>query len=608
MFIAGIMSLVQMICLPGYILSRLFQVKGFWKTLLFSFGLSTIANYLIVLSLTSVGVYTQFALYAIFAIEVVIFLFLAYPILNQPIANAIQIGGWSDFWRKYLEEIRQSSQGVVSRRLFSILSVCAVGIAVFCILVYLIAFLVQFGETFSWWDAVVSWDRWAVDWFNNRLPDRTWHYPQLIPANWSLTYKFIGEDTVKFFAKGVMWLFDLGVILTGFAFGVVRKKIGPFIGIFFTSILLLRFGSRGSGYVDSALAFFAFLSFACLYFAWEAGDSKTERISILLGAVFASGAAVTKQGGLLIAFLYPILYHLLPRRAATSNTWEFKRILFAVVLIYLLLIAPWYIYKEVNIQLGSDYSEVSTTTGSDHFGRDYPQRLMYGIGSIVTGLSFTIGLPGGLFLAVLAVLLFASLKEPDCRWIVSLIILPFFLAWGLGFSYDTHNLPMIIPFVGLCSGMGLENILRAIPFLGRLKAGYVLAILLTGVLVLSFQFTDAYLLTHSIEKQKKIGEAGLNNMLYDYLHTRGLRGRILTDYSLLGFLPELKDYSAGGFSKDKSFIQLSSKPEIGYVLINRGWASSEVLNYFDAKLDQGDLKLVFRYMDWMLIDVAETSE
>ena len=605
MFIAGCLSLVQMICLPGYILSRLLNVKGFWRTLLFSFGLSAIVNYFIVLTLTSVGGYTRFALYAIFAIEVVIFLILFHPTLKQPIAQAVQFGGWGDFWRNYFEEINQSSRSVVNRRLLSILAVLPVGVAVFCILVYLTALVAQFGDTFTGWDVIVSWDRWAVDWFNNRLPDLTWHYPQLIPANWSLTYKFMGEDAVKFFAKGAMWLFDLGVILTGFAFAVARKKVGPFIGVFFTSILLLRFGSHGTGYVDSAVAFFAFLSFTCLYFAREASDSKTEKMTILLGAIFAGGAAVAKHAGLWIILVYPILYYLLPKRAAADNAWKFKQTFFAIVLIYLFLVAPWYIYKEVNIQLGNDYSELSSATGAAHFGRDYPQRFVYGIGSLATGLSFFIGLPGGLFLAALAVLLLASLKEPDCRWIVSLIILPLFLIWGLWFSYDTRNLAMIIPFVGLCSGIGFENILRAIPFFGRLRVGYALLILLAGVIVLSVQFTDSYLLTQSIEKQKKIGEIGLNNLLYDYIHTRGFHGRILTDYGYLVSLPELKNYGAVGYSNDKSFIELSGKSEIGYVLIKREWANAEVLNYFDTQLAQGNAKLVLTYKDWMFIDVQE---
>ena len=46
---------------------------------------------------------------------------------------------------------------------------------------FALASLAQFGQIFQQWDAVISWNRWAIDWSANRLPTFTSLYPQLLP-------------------------------------------------------------------------------------------------------------------------------------------------------------------------------------------------------------------------------------------------------------------------------------------------------------------------------------------------------------------------------------------------------------------------------------------
>ena len=185
---------------------------------------------------------------------------------------------------------------------------------------FAIASLAQIGHIFQQWDAVVSWNRWAIDWAANRLPDFTSLYPQLLPANVSLTYVFMQTSDVWIFAKAFQFLFCLMLLLAMFDAARATGNFGFVPGVLLTYGLLvavLRFRMIGSGYADVPLAFLSFAAVYALLLARRMEAAQMRGRYVLVGAALAAGAALTKQSGLYLAAVYPLLAWRFVLRPAT---------------------------------------------------------------------------------------------------------------------------------------------------------------------------------------------------------------------------------------------------------------------------------------------------
>ena len=319
--------------------------------------------------------------------------------------------------------------------------------------------LSRLGGIFTEWDAVVSWNRWAVDWAGNHLPRLTYEYPQLLPTNWSLSYVFLQDTRIWFFAKAPMPLFCLVLVLAIFDLYRVTRNAGYLLGVNITYGLLtavLDVNFLGNGYADLPVAAPAFLAAYAWLLARHAPDGLTAWKYLLLGAVMAAGAALTKQAGLVIAVVYPVLcYLILPRGTADVPATDavgtrFLRVAAAAVLI-VALVAPWYTYKHFDIRSGHDWSAVGSLVA--YAGPTPVERLAH------AGQLLTHRLPG-LALVSLAVAVALALSDASQRWLVLLVAVPFPIAWALGFSYDLRNLTLAVPFWGVAAGVGIESICR----------------------------------------------------------------------------------------------------------------------------------------------------
>ncbi len=137
--------------------------------------------------------------------------------------------------------------------------------------------IAQVGQIFQQWDAVVSWNRWAVDWAANRLPYATSFYPQLLPTNLSLSYVFMQSSEVWIFAKAFQFLFCLLLLLAMLDLARIEGKFGYVPGVVITYgllVALLRFRMLSSGYADVPLAFFALASVYVLMLARSTTDTR----------------------------------------------------------------------------------------------------------------------------------------------------------------------------------------------------------------------------------------------------------------------------------------------------------------------------------------------
>lgn len=229
-------------------------------------------------------------------------------------------------------------------------------------------------------DPIFSWNKWAIEWASNLLPINTWHYPQLIPANWSITYVFINNVNIQFFAKAIMPVFVFFILLAIFDLGLKSKKIFYFISVIIIALLVSKYQGTYfimSGFIDIPVSFMCLISIYTLLIAAREKKIDNKIKYIFLSSIFAAGTALMKQAGIFIVCLQPLLAYLLVIKDLNELTAKDKVILiFKIIGIALLLTLPWYIYKEIQINLSLDSSEINGVTEITHNGKSYLQRLV----------------------------------------------------------------------------------------------------------------------------------------------------------------------------------------------------------------------------------------
>ena len=621
----GIMSFLQLTLLPGLIAIRWIKLTGVATNLFFAFSLSPIINFFFVFFATGLGGYTRTTVLLLLIIELACLLYWSRSFFKIRFGELFQFSRVGQFFVEFLECRGNSAQ----RALYLIVFFAAV----YQLLSYVVIYTNQINSVFTAWDPVVSWDRWAVDWYNNHFPIRTWHYPQLIPANWSLSYQIIGDERIKFFAKNFMYFFEIFTLLIIIYVAQIKRQLGYFAGTWLTGWILMRLGSNGTGYVDTATAFFGLASLMVLFLS-ESMQGSARTKYVLLGAVLASGSALTKQAGLWIVFIYPVLYIGFVEKGFSKQAF---RSLAHILFIFTTLLGVWYGYKEYQIRIGADYSEVASTTLIAHQGRDFSERLQYGMKLLDDSLSASIDFPLGNielripgtfnFMFILLLMLF-GLRQKYFRWLFVTLIIPFFLMWVLFFSYDTRNLGVVLPIIGLTAGMGLQEIIDRIPnvhlrsisfrlnglrrslphviigWIQSIRVVYAFMLLIPLFLFLPVKYPDSYLIDRAIYKQKQIGDALINANIYEFHAKHGLEGKILTDYQFLGALPGLQSYFEMGYSSSPQFIQLLERPEVAYALVSDYFMAKNVKAYVHQRINDQRFKVLFEAKGWQFLSTC----
>lgn len=592
MFFLGLLGFFQVTCLPGLLALRALRFRGgIIHAGALAFGLSLLANYLAVFLLCLAGLYRQGVLLGLAALELAALAWLYRDVLKLSLEKALSIT-WKKtaaFFIRLSPKISQEEETTIQvfRLVFLILSFA---LAAGSVLWMVQVFRLNLGTVFNTWDAVVSWNRWAVSWAGGIIPPDTGYYPQLLPVNWSMTYVFTGNTAVQFFAKAIAPLFFLFILLLQVDLGIDARSTGIFLGTVITRLATKKFAGEfiADGYCDLPATFLGFLSIYLLLKLSQTTDRRARLLSFWFGALTAAAAALTKQTGNLILLLFPLLAWLLVlQREKAVPAAEKRRMILLPFAVALVLAASWYLYKYFTISQGWDTSNIAWVTDGIFQGRSLPER---GIVAFQTLEKYAF------------VFLFALLSLPVLRsayrWLVLLVVLPIILIWTFYFSYDTRNLVMVLPFLGLTAGLGIEGYFEAgLRLLHRLRPGRLRLAVLAGLVLLllpalTLVFPAQKLTTQQIILQKQIFSPTLNRQLYAYIEENGLEGKILTEYPV-SYLPGLEDRQVEFWFCDlSSFIELQNRPDIAYILLPQN-ACSEVVNNIEEKLSTGEYQQIF---------------
>lgn len=602
MFTLGVLGIFQTLFFPGLMIKKFIQYpRNFFFLIASIVAFSLITNYLIVFLLTTLGIFIRWIVIFLFIIEMFVLLYL----YRQALLN-FNIG---QFFQKLWNSIAHSIVSLfptVENDENALIKVVKYGLMLASLIIGLIAiewifrfFRYNLGEVFNTWDAVVSWNRWAVDWASNHFPYSTQDYPQLIPANWALIYQFIGTTEIQFFSKAIMPLFPLLIFLMLLGLGFETRNPAFFLAIELTRLIIKKFSAEfiAAGYVDFSLTFFVLLSFIMLFLAYKSENLDDRLRYLFLSFIFVSGAVVTKQPGFFALFGIILITLLFVVRKDLSDIFKLykKQILFLLIMMGLIII-PWYLLKGIQFLIGTDQTHLLGAlqdTNRAHNNQSLFANLIPGLMSLGKYLYVVLFIIPGLFF-----------MEKFWRIIALLITIPYVALWAAYASYDSRNLTMIYPFIAIlfCSGLvgAIFWVLKKMEKLPlyKIPVSILLLISLLFAIGLSFIWSDEILFANQIEKQKMIFSSELNGKLYDYFSNGPVQGKILTNYPV-NYLP--------GFEKTQKAILFQNVNEIRnnleaaetqYVLYPSN-VSGDIEVLIDDWIDLGKISVIFETDSWI---------
>lgn len=598
MLFLGVLSVLQLILFPGLLLIRYFSGKRtFVQQAVYVFMLSLLSNYVVIFALTAVSLYRRSVVLALFALELAALIWVYRTQLKG------SIGGWSGRAKQGLSGSLRNFSQWLERDSLSASLYFLFGLAAVLALLWLAVFFIDNLDTvWQEFDAYASWDRWAEKWAENRFPGDTWEYPQLLPVSYSLTYKFIGTDAVKFFSKSFMPLFSIMIVLMLFDLGKARKSYGYMLAAALSLHLIYVFLGDyiGDGYVDIPVAALSLMAIYSLFKARNIEDRAELKQALLLGSLSTAAAAVSKQTGLYLMAFYPLLaYWWILRIRDDFDRRAALTILAGHFALTLAIVAPWYAFMEYRILTGSNNSNIQYVINDIYDGQTLPERFMAAVQSL------------GNYVYLYAFLL-VSLPVLKRRFqhIVLLLILPFSILWAFFLSYEHRNLAVALPLIALVSGVSVQAWIERgqAAFSGghaRRWPALAVPVLLVAALGLGTLVLDSgTLVQHQLNEQRQIFRSSLNDAMYRYFNNEIGPELVITSYQI-GWLPGLEDtWVLERFGDYDAYQQkLQQFPAVTLLLVPVETRDPSIAQEIQQLMDDGVYQLIFIESDHMLVRI-----
>jgi len=522
-FLLGLLSCLMIAWIPGAIILRLIQGQnrdlsrlGFF---LLAFAMSWIFNFLLVMLLVLLHAYTTPILRGVAIIEVGLFIWIFRKDLSK---HMYPFGAVYDGYQK----LRHSNTPVLST------------LTALILLILFSNWAFSLGDVFGYWDPTVSYNHWAVEFAQNHLPGLTWHYPQLLPANWSISYVLLGSLPkgvyLEMFPAALQGWFLLSILLLClFAFQQTREVAFKWVFVVLALLLSLQYWiAFNTGYADFAVTCFNF--FAIMLVILKPRHWR------LLSLIMAFAAAMTKPSGIYSIIAIPLFQMLYPE--LKSQTKPYLRLILTWLILFALT-SVWYVYSSL---YGTPLSTTSLHFGDIQFlmhGIYVEQDYLYRLAMI-----FKFG-----YISMFAIIISLLLRKHLPSWLKILfyLYLPYFAVWAVGFSYDSRNLVFLWPVLGLCLGfiLGEKKVQRwihqEIITLTQYRAPAFLCIIagILAVLLLAQPNTLQVqgLVQHQINRKNEALPLQDQIILRYLIKQPDFKGMILSVNPYFQYIPMLKD-------------------------------------------------------------------
>lgn len=594
MFLLGILAIFQMLLLPGLIFVSLYKPNGgfFYRTSV-TVAISMLFNTTVNYFLSLLNIYVRNVIFGLIILEVLLLVWVNRKSFKQTLDDIfVKINGYflniaqkiSDLFSSDLN----SSTLVVVR---SVNIVIFGGFAISLVFWFLKRLTNNIGTVFNTWDAVMSWNTWAITWARGLMPNVQLTYPQLLPLNLSLTYLLMNNFQVVLFAKAIMPIFALLTVLTVFELAIEEKRYGYFLAVVLVYLLYKNFLGEyiADGYADIPVAFMA-LTALVPYLRNE--TLSANRKDYVLSILIAAAAGLTKQVGLFVLILLPV-FILLSEKGIDKKT---VGRLFAWCGVGILLVLPWYL--PIGLQVVNNFAK----SGFAHYISHSTQ--VQGTSSpIVRVFEAITGLEkyAALYLFLIPTWFLLNKKQ---RLLSGLFVLPFTILWAVVASYSERNLSITFVFVAILCGLAVENIFEILfRWFDRIKFGRILGLSLIVLLVVPLGYfawknSDEKLINLWKTEQSQIFSPEINDALYGMDRSDPSCKKIITNYPVR-FLPGLEEMQTNSYFDDYEFYEtLINKTEICWILVPN-YSNKQITDEINNKLASGEYQLLFSSDNWV---------
>ncbi|MBI9046076.1 MAG: hypothetical protein JEZ06_16405 [Anaerolineaceae bacterium] len=562
--------------------------------LAFSFSVSLLVNFWVVFLLTLLKIYIRPVILILLLVEVLIILYIYRNNLNNSLIESSKrsYASIQSFFSRIINFDSTEDEQLPGKIIHFILILFLI-ISVFLAISWgFTIWRANLGTVFNSWDAVLSWNPWAVDWASNQIPEETQLYPQAIPANWSLSYILLNTHQVQTFAKSIMPLFYILVLVLMLDLSIDYKSYGFLIGIIIFRYMTKNFLGEfiAEGYMDIPAAAISFVAIYGLLKAQITENQHLFKMFIICSALSAASAALIKQAGGFILILLPLFLLTLSTTNPLIKGKEQWRLIGMVTLLGFLLAFPWYFFKWGQFARGLDNSNIYFLTQEIHKITSPIQRVIPSL----------LRLEKYLIVVLLALISIFHTSRLS-KILTTTLGLGYTFIWTLYYSYDIRNIALAIPFLAISAGAAVEFIIEhAISFFEKLKLGkiririFVIALIFL-IAFLSFWLPAKTILTQQIDMQKNILAPDFNAELYQYIEKwdQSTPIKILSQYPI-SVLPGLETYQVYcRFDSLESFQDYIKEPSINHVLLPHIISDYDIHYYLENEILSGKAEEIF---------------
>lgn len=624
MIFTGFLSLLQILFLPGLILNALVKKEsGVIYRVSFIIAFSLLFNLLMVVILVSLHAYEFITVLIILLVEIAAIFLLYRKSLFVNVGNTLSsiVKRIKETLLHYFDndDTQSKTTGIlrIIKMIALIMAILTLGWVIF-------EFINQIGSVFGYWDSVISYNRWATEWSKGLFPTGACEYPQLLTANWSLTYVFT-QSQIVMFAKLVQGVFPLLFVLAMFDLGLTLGSAGFLFGVPLSLLLLKQFAvvSLFEGFMDVAVTTFILLSFYMIFKDFY--KNRFTQKTLWLSGIVILAAAMTKQPGILAFGAWVLISFFLMLSKNPGKFWISVKKILLPTFVFMILIASWYLFKMNRDTLVGERSCIAITNSwaAKDLISGYWETLLYRLKLMNIW---------ALFIPILIASAFVAKRE--IKLLLFCYGIPYFLVslfYGTYIMFIRYLTPISFIFAISSSVLidflinrsldlsekfpldrfraklnrwkkPLESIIHRvslISFWGILILGVVLFVLV------GLKFPDSKLERSFEYQQMGIGNRDVNNYLEEFYKDKDPKDLTLTWYPYINYLPGLEGRSILYYDRNlETLNQFMKQEEIHYILFDS--YPTDLYDYLYGLIDSGQLKLITDFglkRDLVLVEI-----
>ena len=448
--------------------------------------------------------------------------------------------------------------------------------------------LMSLGSTFVHWDAVVSWNRWAIELSNNLYAPAPSAYPVLWPAIWSLIYEAQSNRDIWYFAQASMVIPAVlgGLFLAGKC--LTRQQPMAHLVLAFLVMTIFFFQSQFAftGYMDVHACLIGIIGVLLLAEASTQEQPKLRMEYLLLAGISLGLAMLTKQTAAVFGLIFGLYTLVEFARRRISFT---QGVILACVLI-LPTLTFWGIYLEKQPSLFGNLSELTRHTENARGADEVASHALNVLTDAVPGYILPL-LCLGTLLNIFWPLRPQSLIGITC----ALAAIPYFYAYAECCSYNVRNGLLVYALLTVSCFTGFQNLEKFSSeffqrhpapanfthFLNKTSLGW--AVLIMAALVFFAIPQKKFVDTHDSLLEESLGHKKVAWFLEPHKQTIQRTDKVISYFQPLAFMPYItpERYEICKVTTIKCLNDVFAEPATRHVVVfTAGWNESQSVRDF----------------------------